>query len=146
MPYVTASEGNNSIVSYIDYKDEMKEQGNSILIGGKTLVITYQPNAYFSNDSHNLVLVAKDKQARQENIQMYLVTSLYKSLKPRYHWGDSISKAKIQEDTFYLPTTPSGAVDYAFMENYINAVKKQTIARLKTFIAREKAAYLKAIN
>lgn len=47
IPYVTASEGNNSIVSYVSYDDEMKEEGNSIMIGGKTLVITYQPKDFF---------------------------------------------------------------------------------------------------
>ena len=133
-PYVTASEGNNSIVSYIDYKDDMKESGNSIMIGGKTLVITYQPNAFFSNDSHNLVLCAKEQQARKENIQLFLVASLYKSLKPKYNWGDSISKAKIQNDTFVLPITADGSIDYDFMDSYISAVKKQVISGLQEFL------------
>ncbi|MBR5958712.1 MAG: restriction endonuclease subunit S [Salinivirgaceae bacterium] len=133
-PYVTASEGNNSIVSYIDYKDDMKESGNSIMIGGKTLVITYQPNAFFSNDSHNLVLCAKEQQARKENIQLFLVASLYKSLKPKYNWGDSISKAKIQNDTFVLPITADGSMDYDFMDSYISAVKKQVISGLQEFL------------
>lgn len=80
VPYVTASEGNNSIVSYISYNDDEKEEGNTILIGGKTLVITYQPQAFFSNDSHNLVLSVLNNDAREENVQLYLVASLYKSI------------------------------------------------------------------
>ena len=140
-PYVTASEGNNSVVSYIDYKEDMKETGNSIMIGGKTLVITYQPTAFFSNDSHNLVLCAKEQQARRENIQLFLVASLYKSLKPKYNWGDSISKAKIQNDTFVLPMTPEGSVDYDFMDSYICAVKKQVIGGLLDFIRMGKETH-----
>ena len=140
-PYVTASEGNNSIVSYIDYKDDMKESGNSIMIGGKTLVITYQPTAFFSNDSHNLVLCAKEQQTRKENIQLFLVASLYKSLKPKYNWGDSISKAKIQNDTFVLPITSEGSIDYDFMDSYICAVKKQVIGGLLDFIRMGKETH-----
>ena len=136
-PYVTACEGNNSIVSYINYRDDMKEAGDTIMIGGKTLVITYQPDAYFSNDSHNLVLSVKEKAGINENVQLFLVSALYKSLKPKYTWGDSISKAKIHNDTFVLPVTADGSIDYAFMENYINAIKKQTIARVKEYIDSE---------
>ena len=145
-PYVTACEGNNSIVSYVEYKDELKEEGNTIMIGGKTLVVTFQPNAYFSNDSHNLVLTTREEKARNENIQLYLVSALYKSLKPKYHWGDSISKAKIQNDTFVLPVQSDGSIDYDFIENYINAVKKQTIARVKEYIEREHNAYMQVVE
>lgn len=131
-PYVTASEGNNSIVSYISYKPDMIEQGNSIMIGGKTLVITYQPRDFFSNDSHNLVLTINDEKGRNESAQLFMIAALYKTLGPKYSWGDSISKAKIQKDVVFLPVTMDGSsIDFTFMENYINAIKKQYIAQLK---------------
>ncbi|MDR1042957.1 MAG: restriction endonuclease subunit S, partial [Clostridiales Family XIII bacterium] len=41
-PYVTASEGNNAVSTFIEYNRSQIEEGNSIMIGGKTLVITYQ--------------------------------------------------------------------------------------------------------
>lgn len=142
IPYVTASEGNNSIVSYISYKPEMIEHGNTIMIGGKTLVITYQPRDFFSNDSHNLVLTINDEEGRNESAQLYMVAALYKTLGPKYSWGDSISKAKIKSDAVYLPVTSDGNnVDYDFMATYITAIKKQCIAKLKQEINRERAAY-----
>lgn len=134
-PYVTACEGNNSIVSYISYKDEMKEEGNSIMIGGKTLVITYQPDDFFSNDSHNLVLKINDVNGRTEAVQLFMVAALYKSLSPKYSWGDSISKAKIQKDKASFPVDTNGCIDFAFMETYIRAIMKQTIGKLKAAMA-----------
>ena len=146
-PYVTASDGNNSIVTYISYKPDMMEQGNSIMIGGKTLVITYQPQDFFSNDSHNLVLTVNDKSGRNESAQLYMVAALYKTLSPKYSWGDSISKAKIQKDVVYLPVKKDGkTVDYSFMETYISAIKKQCIARLKHEIDIERGAYNKVLD
>ena len=145
-PYVTASEGNNSIVSYISYKSDLIERGNSIMIGGKTLVVTYQPNDFFSNDSHNLVLTINNEVGRTESAQLYMVAALYKSLSPKYSWGDSISKAKIQNDEVFLPIADDGTIDFAFMETYITAVKKQCIARLKDEIARERKAYEQAVD
>lgn len=132
-PYVTASANNNSITSYISYDETMKEPGNTIMIGGKTLVVTYQPNDFFSNDSHNLVLRLFNENGRNEDSQLFLVSSLIKSLSPKYSWGDSISKQKIQTDSILLPFK-DGEIDFTFMATYIRAIKKQCIARLKTEI------------
>lgn len=141
-PYVTASEGNNSVVSYISYDTKKKEAGNTIMIGGKTLVITYQPNDYFSNDSHNLVLSVKDVKGRTESAQLYMVAALYKTLKPKYSWGNSISKAKIKKDVVWLPVKDDDTtIDYSFMETYIRAIKKLCIAHLKDEMAEEQNAY-----
>ena len=41
-----------------------------------------------------------------------------------------------------LPVNDNDEIDYAFMETYISALKKQTIARLQEFIKREQQAYL----
>lgn len=66
-----------------------------------------------------------------------MVASLSKSLKPKYSWGDSISKAKIKKDSFYLPVTSSGKIDYHFMETYIRAQEKLAIQRVKDWHAKE---------
>jgi len=136
-PYVTAGEGNNSIFAYISFDRSQIEKGNAIMIGGKTMVITYQAEDFFSNDSHNLVLYAKDDRLRNELIQLFMVASLNKSLKPIYSWGDSISKAKIKKDKFQLPVSSSGQIDYKFMETYIRAQEKLAIQRVKNWRATE---------
>ena len=145
-PYVTASEGNNSIVSYITYEPEMVETGNSIMIGGKTLVVTYQPKDFFSNDSHNLVLTINHTEGRSETAQLFMVAALYKSLSPKYSWGDSISKAKIQSDEVFLPIKTDGSIDFEFMQNYISAIKKQCIVSLKREIDKEHVVYGQTIQ
>jgi deoxyadenosine/deoxycytidine kinase len=97
------------------------------MIGGKTLVITYQEKEYFSNDSHNLALYLKDKDKISENIAIYLVSALYKSLKPIYSWGNSISGKKIKKDIVNLPVKDDKTIDYEYMEKYINVIKKISI-------------------
>jgi len=123
-PYVTAGEGNNSITTYISYDKSLIEEGNSIVIGGKTLVITYQPNDYYSNDSHNLSLYIREPEGKTEKVQLFLVSALYKSLNPLYSWGDSISKTKIKNDIISLPITEKGNLDFDFMKKYITIQEK----------------------
>ncbi len=125
-PYVTAKDSNNAISSYISYDNTQIEKGNSIMIGGKTSVITYQEEDYFSNDSHNLALYLKDKKFRTEIIQLFMVTCLKKSLNPLYSWGNSISNRKIQKDTMQLPTL-NNKIDYDFMETVIRGIQKLVI-------------------
>lgn len=144
-PYVTAGMGNNSIASYIAYDENRIEKGNSIMIGGKTMVITYQPQDFYSNDSHNLVLYLLDSNPT-ENTYLFFVSSLLKSLSHKYHWGDSISRAKIKTDTVMVPINEKGNMDFIFMENLINGIKKKVISKVKDFINQERRAYLNVIQ
>lgn len=147
VPYVTAGVGNNSITTYITPNNtEWIEKGHSIMIGGKTLVITYQEQDYVSNDSHNLALYFKDNKIYSENIYLFLVTALYKSLKPKYEWGDSISKTKIQKDIIKLPINDSNEINFNFMETYISAIKKLTIKNVVDWRDKQINATKQVVN
>ena len=95
-PYVTASNDNNGVYSYISYDEDLKETGNCIMIGGKTLTITYQKKDFYSNDSHNLALYLKDTNFQIEKVYLFIIAALKASIGHSYHWGDSISSRSIQ--------------------------------------------------
>lgn len=140
-PYVTAKEGNNSVESYISFDMKYIEEGNSILIGGKTLVISYQKNDYFSNDSHNLALYLKDNTKRTKNIQLFLVASLKSSLSSLYTWGDSISKRSIVNDYVLLPSLNGSDPDWFFIDSYMSDIEittKEYLNDLKHLIKDKK--------
>ena len=124
-PYLCASAENNSVSSYISYKNELLENGNCIFIGGKTFVVSYQKDDFYSNDSHNLALYLKEQNVTKSN-QLYLATCIRKGLSHKYSWGDSISGSKIKSDKFQLPTK-NNKPDYATMETFIKAVEKLVI-------------------
>ncbi len=128
VPYITASNKNNAVGTYISCCNDLMDEGNCIVIGGKTVVVTYQRHDFVSNDSHNLALYLKDANKRTSRVQQYLVVALNKALSHKYYWGDSISKKKIQSDSFNLLVSQSGSIDYAYMERYIRAIEKSVIA------------------
>lgn len=133
-PYVTASRENNGIKTYISHKKDMLMEGNSIFIGGKTFTVFYQPHDYFSNDSHNLQLNLKNSKFRTKEVQLYLVASIYKSLKNKYEWGNSISSEKIQSDTIFLPTKKDNLPDFELMEKIVKSIQKKNLYRLKKHV------------
>ncbi|GAA7819115.1 restriction endonuclease subunit S [Helicobacter pylori] len=126
-PYLCASKENNAVNSYINYNADFLDKGNCIFIGGKTFVVTYQQKDFYSNDSHNLALYLKDTHSKTKLNQLFIITCIYKALNNKYSWGDSISNAKIQNDSILLPTNPHGGIDFHFMHTLINALMKQTI-------------------
>ena len=124
-PYLCASSENNAISSYISYNKQYLEKGNCVFIGGKTFVVSYQEDEFYSNDSHNLALYLKFKKSTKLK-QLYLVTCIYKSLKHKYSWGDSISKAKIKIDKVSLPVK-GNSPDFFVMDTFISAIQKLVI-------------------
>ncbi|WP_233707291.1 type II restriction endonuclease [Helicobacter cetorum] len=126
-PYLCASKENNAVNSYIAYNTDFLDRGDCIFIGGKTFVVTYQQKDFYSNDSHNLALYLKDMRSKNKLNQLFMITCIYKALNDKYSWGNSISNAKIQNDSILLPTTKHGNLDFKFMQNLINALMKHTI-------------------
>lgn len=134
-PYLTASSVNNGVSSLIDYKPELLEKGNCIFIGGKTLVITYQQKDFYSNDSHNLALRLKDQKYATEDVLLFMVTVLRKTLEQKYMWSDSISVKAIERDEpeIYLPVTDKGKIDYSYMASATKKQRKKVKSSLAIF-------------
>ena len=139
-PYLCASSENNAVSSYIKYDKEHLEKGNCIFIGGKTFVVTYQSKDFYSNDSHNLALYLK-KGTPSKAAFLYMASCVYKSLHRKYSWGNSISKAKIQEDIITLPIS-NGKIDFAFMDSFIAELEAERVAELEAERVAELSAYL----
>lgn len=119
--------------SYITYDEKLIDKGNCVFIGGKTFVVSYQENDFYSNDSHNLVLYLKDASKRSRTIQLFLASCVNKSIGHLYSWGDSISFRKIQKDYITLPTK-NGKIDFAFMEKINAKIEAERIHKLEMFL------------
>ena len=144
-PYLCASTENNAVSSYISYDEKYLDKGNCVFIGGKTFVVTYQENDFYSNDSHNLVLYLKDGVKRSRLNQLYLATCVNKSLKHKYSWGDSISSTKIKRDKVSLPTQ-NNQPNYAIMETFISAIQKLVIKDVVLYADRKIATTKSVVN
>ena len=140
-PYLCASSENNAVSTYIKYNENFLEKGNCVFIGGKTFVVSYQENDFYSNDSHNLALYLKEGK-KSKAIYLSLAACIYKSLFHKYSWGNSISKAKIQNDIIVLPITDSGTINFDFMESLVAELEAERVAELEAERVAELEAYL----
>ena len=144
-PYLCASSENNGVSSYIEYNEDYLEEGNCIFIGGKTFVVSYQENDFFSNDSHNLALYLNDSNERTKLNLLYITTCVFKSLSHKYSWGNSVSKAKIKCDKISLPSK-NGKPDFAIMKTFISAIQKLVIKDVVLYSNRKIAAIKEVLS
>lgn len=143
-PYLCASAENNAVSSYISYDETFLNEGNCVFIGGKTFVVTYQKQDFFSNDSHNLALYLRKQHPTNENVFLGLVTCVNRSLKHKYSWGDSVSSKKIKSDVIMLPVK-NDKPDFDTMETLISAVKKLVIKNVVEYANNKIKATKQAI-
>ena len=144
-PYLCASSENNSVSSYIEYDKKYLEKGNCIFIGGKTFVVSYQENDFFSNDSHNLALYLKNQNDQTKLNQLFIATCVSKSLSYKYSWGNSVSKTKIKCDKISLPVI-DGKPNFEIMKTFISAIQKLVIKDVVIYSDRKIAATKEAIS
>ena len=114
------------------------EKGNMITYSDTTTsdAVFYQP-IDFIGYSHVQGLYPFEPEHWNENTCLYFLTLFRKSAGGRFDYATKFTRYIAMDMDVSLPVTDDGSIDYAFMENYINAIKKQTIARVKEYIDSE---------
>ena len=74
------------------------------------------------------------------------ITSLLRWLSEKFSYADMCSYAKIKDSTIPLPVTSSGDLDYDYMEHYIRAIEKLTIANIVKYKNRVIAETKKIVD
>ena len=120
-PYVTASGYNNGVVAHIDASNYEIIKGHCILVGGKTFTITYQKDAFVSNDSHNFTIRVKDYDI-SDLAYLYLASMIYTYFGQKYSWNDAVTKDKLFDESIPLPITSTGEPDWDYMEDYMRRI------------------------
>lgn len=135
VPYVTAQQGNNGVQTYINCPSEWLEEGQCILIGGKTLTFSYQEKAFCSNDSHNIALYLKKKPAGSPLVHLFLIAVLRARFSQLFSWSDSISMRRAKELSVELPVSSNGQPDWGYMQLTMERQITKVEGRLHSLLA-----------
>lgn len=142
-PYVARGSSNNGIRGYITEDEQYLSPAKSLSFGQDTATIFYQPNAYFTGDKIK-VMILKNRDLNDELAQ-YFITVISKAFST-FTWGQSSFNEKILKAVkINLPITPDGDIDFDYMECYIRAIEKLTIADVVKYRDRELYAAKQAV-
>lgn len=126
--FIGASATENGITSHISNNKHI-HPGNLITVtyNGSVGESFYQPFPFWASDDVNVLYPLEEL---SESQYLFFLAPLRKKGK---HYGYAFKWAKeiMEQDSIYVPVKSDDSIDYNFMETYINALKKQCIARLK---------------
>ena len=115
-----------------------------------TITVDFWGNAYYRDfeykmATHNHVFSLAGDIIKNRLIGMYIVGTLSK-LPRMFSYNDMATWKKLKLIKIALPVTPDGDINFGYMERYIRAIEKLTIAGVVKFRDREIAAARQAVN
>ena len=131
-PYITRSDNQNGVDSFVCSQEGYKmDEGNVITIGLDTQTVFYQPSAFYTGQ--NIQVVRHPKLNRHNAL---FVIRAIKILVQKFSWGSyGATLTRLKRGRLYLPITPDGTPDWAFMSAYMQGLEWEML--------REALAYFK---
>ena len=134
-PYVARGSSNNGIRGYITEDEQYLSPAKSLSFGQDTATVFYQPDAYFTGDKIKVMVL--NNHDLNDELAQYFITVITKRFST-FAWGQSSFNEKILKATeIVLPVIESpdsdheytvDDIDFDYMERYIRAIEKLTIA------------------
>uniref|UniRef100_UPI00196A1954 restriction endonuclease subunit S n=1 Tax=Helicobacter felis TaxID=214 RepID=UPI00196A1954 len=142
-PYVTTQATNNGIATYYNF---WTEKGHCLTIDSAVLGTCFYQTKNFSASDHVEILRPKFESFNR-NIALYFVTVLNRlALCYGYSYAHKRSQKALREEIIPLPTYSNGAIAFEFMENFIKALEKQQIEKVKALWDQKLGAYTSVLD
>lgn len=125
IPYVTRTDVNNGIDSFVGCQEEKYkiDSGNVITIGLDTQTVFYQPKPFYTGQ--NIQVVSHPMLDRYN--ASFIIVSI-KKLVERFSWGSyGATLSRLRRSRIFLPADEKGQIDFAFMSTYMKKVEKDIL-------------------
>ena len=132
-PHITTSQYDNGVGYYV--ADKMFD-GNAISVASDGCQgMSFYHDYPFSASNIVSVLTPHENVLLNYYNATFLCT-LFRAEGKKYSWGGfKFSVDRVRETRLLLPSTPSGAPDWTYMENCMKLIENNVLARLKTLEA-----------
>lgn len=125
IPYVSSTESNNGVSSYINNIDVVSKNKITVARNGSVCSAFYQPVDFYPSPDDIRIFDLKEH-TLSPGIALFLCTLIEKE-KYRYTYGRKFGTGRMKESLIKLPVTPDGSPDWQYMEDFI---KDQIIPQL----------------
>lgn len=124
-PYITRSENNNGIDSFIDKQAcFLMDEANVITIGLDTQTVFYQSYPFYTGQN---IQVVRHPQLNKHNA--LFVIRIIRILVQKFNWGSyGATLTRLRRGKLFLPVDTNHLPDWAFMEAYMKQVEEELLA------------------
>lgn len=131
LPLVNAKHGDNGIMYYGDPNIfDSIEMTIDIVQNGAIATGDVYPQPQRTGILWDAYLIQASNHQDNAETLLYFSTAIAKSIKKKYTYDNKAYWEQVKVDKINLPITPSGEIDYMFMETYIRAQEKLAIQRV----------------
>ena len=143
-PYITRTAQNNGVESYTDFVDDDHLQpAGTFSLGLMQMSLFYQSKPWYNGQFVRKITPTKNYNSKE---LMFLQTHLQKLT----NLFDPQAIRKVDDvfnkASFTLPVTSLGTPDWQFMEDYITAIEKLKVLKIKQFLDTKINAYQNIIK
>lgn len=133
-PVVANSSMNNGIGGYSNLPTT--EVGNMITFSDTTTsdAIFYQPRAFIGYPHIQGLYAIKYRDNWNEKTLLYFVALFRKCAQGRFDYATKFTRKLALEMEVLLPTTSTGEIDFAFMEQWVRGLEKERMCKLKAYL------------
>jgi hypothetical protein len=131
----TAGWANNNLTKRV------KRQGATILKNAISITANGSGKAFYQSqeftvlqDSYAVKLKPQYEQYNSKHVLLYLVSALNKTIVGKYNFTNKSGWNRVKHDVVELPTSTSGQIDFAYMEDYMRKLELARIHELKTYL------------
>lgn len=127
-PYITRSENNNGIDSFIDHQSSYKmDEANVITIGLDTQTVFYQSAPFYTGQN---IQIVRHSQLNKYNA-LFVIRAI-RVLVQKFSWGSyGATLTRLRRGKVFLPVKADGTPDWAFMEAYMKQVEEELLSRVR---------------
>lgn len=137
VPQVTNTTQPNGISSFEPYAPNNEKNVitfSDTTVGGDTLF--YQPVDFLGYSHIQKMTPAETVLTRRK--AMYAITAFKKSVNGKYDYGAKFNRDNATKTDIQLPVTPTGEIDWDYMENYIAWIETQERERVERYVQHVK--------
>ena len=126
-PYITRSENNNGVDSFIDRQAGfIMDEANVITIGLDTQTVFYQTVPFYTGQNIQVV-----RHPRLNKYNALFVIRAIKILVQKFSWGSyGATLTRLRRGKLFLPVDANDLPDWAFMEAYMKQVEEEHLSEV----------------
>ena len=148
LPALTAGIQNQGLNNYVPRENAtVLKNVISISANGANTGATFYQSKEFTvlQDAYAIRWMYSDKILTDDQ-SLFLVSAISKSIYGSYEWTNKAGWERIKNDTIQLPLTPTGEIDFDFMETLISAVQKLVIKDVVQYTDKRIAATARMVK
>lgn len=118
-PYVTRTERNNGIQSFVPKQDYSLNPGNTISIGLDTQTVFFQPHSYYTGQNIQVL----SGEGINKNTALFIIPVLKEQLKNLNWGGNGATLGRLSVKQIMMPIKDDGSVDWNYIEEFVQTQK-----------------------